>query len=179
MSKKIYEKEKVVKFLDLIIRDVENVECFNIKEDINKYRDIDDHEKAYLPHSIESLGKTYEIFENTLKSEEWFKLTAKGIDLKEYDKGLNKFERKLKRKFSPFEKISVLFFVIGFLLGGYQNHLNNSLENRVSNLENQRLNYSIEIDFLKTELQLQKSHYDKLSRQYDSLSVEFIRYLRK
>jgi hypothetical protein len=136
MNKKIYGKEKVIKFLDLLIRDIENVEYFNIQEYINRFRGIDDHEKAYLPHSIESLGKTYGLFEATLNTEGWFKLTIKGIQLKEYGKGLNKFERRLKRKLSLFEQVSIFFFVIGFLFGVYQYQRNQSLENRVFKLEN-------------------------------------------
>jgi len=137
-------------FLDFVIRDIDNVEYFNIKEDINKYRDIDDHEKETLPYSIESLGKTYDLFENALNSDEWFKLTKKGIKLKEYGKGFNKFERKLERRLSPFEKASIFFFIITFLFGVYQNHKNNSLENRVQFLENQ-LNLKAAIpDTLKT-----------------------------
>jgi len=147
---KIYGKERVIMFLDFVIRDIDNVEYFNIKEDINKYRDIDDHEKETLPYSIESLGKTYDLFENALNSDEWFKLTKKGIKLKEYGKGFNKFERKLERRLSPFEKASIFFFIITFLFGVYQNHKNNSLENRVQFLENQ-LNLKAAIpDTLKT-----------------------------
>lgn len=137
-------------FLDFVIRDIDNVEYFNIKEDINKYRDIDDHEKETLPYSIESLGKTYDLFENTLNSDEWFKLTKKGIKLKEYGKGFNKFERKLERKLSPFEKASIFFFIITFLFGIYQNHKNNSLENRVQFLENQLILKAAIPDTLKT-----------------------------
>jgi len=147
---KIYDKERVIMFLDFVIRDIESVEYFNIKEDIAKYRDIDDHDKETLPYSIESLGKTYGLFENTLNSDEWFKLTPKGIKLKEYGKGFNKFERKLERRLSLFEKVSIFFFVIGFIFGVYQYQKNNSLENRVQLLENQLILKVAIPDTLKT-----------------------------
>lgn len=167
MKKKIYGKEKVIKFLDLLIEDIENVEYFNIKDFINKFRDIDDHDKAYLPHSIGELGKTYGLFEDTLNTEGWFKLTPKGIELKESGNGFNRFNRKLKRRLSYFEKWSIFLFLIGFLFGVYQNHMNNSLENRVQFLENQLSSKDAPSDSLKV------GHYST-SGEIDSFQTIYI-----
>lgn len=145
-----YTKEKVIKVLDKLIEDIENVEHFNIKEMIDKYLDLDEHDKAYLPNSIEAFGDTYDLFKPALDTKGWFKLTKKGIKLKEYGNGLNKFERKLERRFSPFEKASIFFIIITFLFGVYQNHKNNSLENRVQFLENQLILKAAIPDTLKT-----------------------------
>lgn len=152
-----YNKDKVTKFLDLIINDIENIEYFNIEEEINKYRDIDEHDRAYLPHSIKEFGDTYGLFEPTLDTKGWFKLTQKGIELKEYGKGLIKFEKKLKRKLSPFEKASVLFFAVTFLFAVLQFATNKSLENRVSYLESHTKLDSLVIDSLKTDIEVTKS----------------------
>lgn len=172
MKNKIHEKEKLIKFLDLVIRDIENVEYFNIKEDINKYRDIDDHEKEYLPYSIESIGKTYNLFEDTLNTSGWLKLTTKGIELKEYGKGFNKFESRLKRRLSTFEKVSVFFLIIGFVFGIYQFEKNQSLENHVSTLENRLNKSNLKIDSLTSQSLHQKNLIKQLSFQRDSLCVE-------
>jgi len=148
---KIYEKEKIIKFLDWLIEDIENVEYFNIKEFINKYKDISDHEKEYLPYSIESIGKTYNIFENTLNSDEWFKLTRKGIELKESEKGFNEFEKKLKTK--PIDRYKIASIIIS-LLALYLGYLNYNLKRKdkvmnesVSelNIENASLKKTVEI----------------------------------
>jgi len=143
---KIHEKEKVIKFLDWLIEDIENVEYFNIKDFINKYKDISEHEKSYLPYSIESIGKTYELFENTLNSEDWFKLTEKGIELKEYGKGFNAFEKKLKSKpLDLYKIIPIVLSVIFFALNFYQ-------KNNYDDLKNQYDSLKIEYDSCKQKL---------------------------
>ena len=166
-----YNKEKVIKFLDLIINDIDNIEYFNIKEMIDKYLDLDEHDKAYLPHSIAEFGDTYGLLRPTLDTKGWFKLTQKGIDLKEYGKGLNRFERKLKRNLSYFEKWSILLIVLGLAFGVYQYQKNQSLESRVLKLENQHIQTSHDTDSLKTELLVIKNRLDKSLHQDDSISV--------
>jgi hypothetical protein len=155
----------------LIINDIENVEYFNIKEMIDKYLDLDEHDKAFLPHSIAEFGDTYGLLRPTLDTKGWFKLTQKGIDLKEYGKGLNKFERKLKRKLSYFEKWSILLIAIGIAFGFYQNDKNQSLESRVSISENQHVQTVRDIDSLNVELLNVKSRLEKLKHQDDVLFV--------
>ncbi len=163
-----YNKNKVIKFLDLIINDIENVEYFNIKEQIDKYLDLDEHDKAYLPHSIAEFGDTYGLFKPTLDTKGWFKLTQKGIELKEYGKGLLKFERKLRRKLSYFEKWSILLIAIGIAFGFYQNDKNQSLESHVLKLENQHIKTVHDIDSLKNELLNVKNRLEKLEHQADA-----------
>ncbi len=159
---KIHEKEKVIKFLDWLIEDIENVEYFNIKKFVNKYKDISEHEKSYLPFSIESIGKTYDLFENTLNSDEWFKLTIKGIKLKESGKTFNDFEKSLKPKWYNENWVGYIIAFITLIFAFYQGYQNHTLKDDISYLEKR-------VDSLKVLIPVQDKKYDSLNIQYDSL----------
>ena len=163
---KIHGKEKIIKFLDWLIEDIENVEYFNIKEFINKYKDISSHEKGYLPYSIESIGKTYNLFENTLNSDEWFKLTRKGIDLKESGKGFNEFEKSLNKKPLDWYKIIPIILTILFgTLSAYFLKANYDLKVNESSL-------TIQNEFLKEGLVSYKDSVAEIKEQLKLLKLK-------
>jgi hypothetical protein len=163
---KIYEKEKVTKFIDWLIEDIENVEYFNIKDFINKYKDISDHEKGYLPYSIASLGKTYGLFENTLNSDEWFKLTEKGLTLKESGKSLNEYIKSLLPKWYNSNWVGYVIAFITLTFAVYQGVQNHSLEKDISSSK-------LSIDSLSNEALSHKKKLDSLNVQYYSLEENF------
>jgi hypothetical protein len=155
----IHEKEKVIKFIDWLIDDIENVEYFNIKDFINKYKDISEHEKGYLPLSIESVGKTYSLFENTLDSDGWFKLTEKGIKLKESGKSLSVYEQSQLTKWYNENWVGYSIAIITLIFAVYQWNENRELES----------------DFLLLDLKLDSlnTQYDSLNAQHASFQTEF------
>lgn len=152
-----------------MIDDIENVEYFNIKYFINKFVDIDDHEKAYLQYSIESFGKTYGLFENTLNSDEWFKLTPKGIDLKEYGKGFNKFEKKLKRNIDWYKIIGIILTFVFGCSTIYFSILSYDLKESQSDVTIQNESLKAQTDSLKVENARLLNLVDSLSSESNSL----------
>jgi len=166
---RIHEKEKVIKFLDWLIEDIENVEYFNIKDFISKYKDISEHEKSYLPHSIESIGKTYNILENTLNSDQWFKLTRKGIELKEYGKGFNAFEKKPNTK--PIDKYKIASIIIS-LLALYLGYLNYNLKRNDKEMNESVSELNIENASLKTTIEIYKDSLVDAKGQLKSMKLK-------
>jgi hypothetical protein len=172
-KRKIFEKDKVTKFIDWLIEDIENVEYFNIKDFINKYKDISEHEKGYLPHSIESVGKTYSLFENTLNSDDWFKLTEKGIRLKESGKSLNEYQKSLLPKWYNANWVGYVIAFITLLFAVYQGFQNHFLEKDISSLKLSFDSLKPSTDSLRNEVLYDKKKLDSLNVQFDFLEEKF------
>jgi hypothetical protein len=159
---KIYSKEETIKVLDIVIDDIDNVSYFSIKEILARHREYNEREQGYLFVEIESLGKSYNLFEFIENSRDLYKLTPKGIDLKEFGKGFNAFEKKLKSKpLDLYQKIYLPFFILFGLFGIYK-----VFQPSVSVSDFQKLN---------TDFGILKSDFDSLTVRFDSLILENVK----
>lgn len=145
------DEKEIIKYFDILINDIKDVDVFSVNNtllDNNRISANAETEKEYflkLVDKLKKIGKRYEYFE-TLNGDRnsLFKLTKKGVQLKEFKKGHLKFEKSLqKSKMTFFEKLSVLFIIISGCFALWQ-------------------------QYSKDEL---KSDYKILIHQYDSLKV--------
>jgi hypothetical protein len=166
---KMEYKEKV-KYLDLVLKKIDNAERFVIYNILSKNTILSHKEKCEIELDLISFGniEKYDLFEllnpkNT--STRWLKLTKKGEELKDFKKGFEKFKNKSKKTpLSNFEKLSIIGFIITFSYGFYQNRLSNSLGN-------QQVDYKNKIDSLNTFVL-------KLNYRIDSLNFEFSKHYK-
>jgi hypothetical protein len=140
-------KEKV-KYLDIVIKNIEKTEMFDIDSILSNKTNLSNNEIENIELDLISFGnsKKHNLFElinpeNT--STRWLKLTTKGEKLKQFKKGFVKFEKSLTKKpltlyqkiYLPILIISVLGnFLFSYLAIDY-NSKNNTLIEEKSNLK--------------------------------------------
>ncbi|MCF6349268.1 MAG: hypothetical protein L3J20_13400 [Flavobacteriaceae bacterium] len=165
---KIYSKEETIKVLDIVIEDIENVSYFSIKEILARHREYNEHEQGYLFVEIKSLGEVYDLFEYIKDSDGLYRLTPKGINLKESEKGFNEFEKSLKPKEKKWYNENWIGYLIAFivlLFSVYQMKENKSLTNRLIVVEKK-------LDSLNTKLDYLNVQYDSFEKKLSDLKMK-------
>ena len=113
-------KEKV-KYLNLVVKNIEKTERFDIDSILSKKTTLSNNEIEDIELDLISFGniEKYDLFEllnpeNT--STRWLKLTKKGEKLKAYKKGFEKFEKSLtKTPLTLNQKIHLPITIISLL----------------------------------------------------------------
>jgi hypothetical protein len=135
----------IIKYFDILINDIDDNDLFSVNNtliDNNRINTNTESEKAYffkLVDKLKKFGERYEYLE-TLNTEtnSFFKLTNKGIQLKEFKKGHIKFDKSLKKqKLTLFEKLSVCFIIISAGFALWQQCSKDELKNDYKSLKNQ------------------------------------------
>jgi hypothetical protein len=150
-------KEKV-KYLDIVVSNIENTEMFDIEDILYKLPESSDtfREVAYV---IKSFGIKNELFSEIIatKGSSWYKLTLKGEKLKSFKKGFEKFEKSLKKTpLTLYQKIHLsitVFSLIGTLAFSYLT-LDYKKQNKILNTE--KTNLKDTINKLKSKIELYK-----------------------
>jgi hypothetical protein len=146
------EYNEKVKYLDIVILNIEKTEMFSINDILSKKTNLSNTDKNNIELDLISFGgaNKYGLFEllnpkNT--NTRWLKLTEKGEELKVFKKGFEKFLKKENKKPWYNENwIGYLIAFIVFLFTVYQHFENRTLSNQVYvvNKKNDSLNIQIE-----------------------------------
>ena len=163
------DRNKIEKYLDIVIRESVNVTKFSIKDILIENKHVgydspkDRNEFITIATSVLTLGKTYEYFE--VLGHGWFKLTEIGLTAKEMG-GHFKYQKSLKKKLmTTFELISAIFLVLTFGYTAFQDYQKSLLEEKVENLE-------LKIDSLNINYLKQKDLYLNLKIKLEDLSTK-------
>lgn len=160
----------IIKYFDILINDIKDVDLFsvnNILLDNNRIEANTEAEKEYFRKLVDKLkmfGKHNEYLE-TLNGDRnsFFKLTKKGVQLKEFKKGHIKFDRSLKKqKLTLFEKISIFFVIISGGFSLWQQISKDELKNDYKNLNFQYDSLKIQFDSCKSESHFYKYRLDSI-----------------
>lgn len=120
-------KEKTtIKYFDIVINELNDPLGFSINNILidNEHLKIDTSEQRDLffeiIESIEKFGLTYRLFKK-IGENGWYELTDKGIELKDFKKGYEKFIKKSKSQpLTKYQIIYLTFFICFGLFGVYK-----------------------------------------------------------
>jgi hypothetical protein len=144
-------KEKV-KYLDIVIENIENTDMFYISDILYKQNNLSYNEIEDIELDLISFGAKDKLNLFTLlkpKTNRCLKLTEKGEKLKLFKKGFEKFENKLKPK--KHNLYLIIPIILTFLFGsstvyfGVLNYRLNLQESKIPSLE-------LKVDSLKKQL---------------------------
>lgn len=173
--------KEIIKYIDLIIKDIDNFSCFSIDYIIRKHlNDEQKKDKKIYSNLIENIvlfGDNHDLFvtKNTLGESE---LTERGKRLKLSNKTFKNFQ-KSERKSEWYNKpwVGYLIAAIVFIFTVYQHFDNRALNNdfdslnkKYDSLEYQSALYKDSVSELKQQLESQKTQLkkDTLSTSYHS-----------
>ena len=144
--------KEIIKYIDLIIKDIDDFDCFSIDNIVRKHlkpeEKIRKEQYSNLIEKIDLFGKNNDLFVR-INKDGTFRLTEKGKKLKLSNKSFKNFD-KSENKTEWYNKnwVGYLIAFIVFLFTVYQHFDNRSL----------------------------KHDYDALNTQYDSLKYQFHSY---
>lgn len=160
----------IIKYFDILINDIKDKDFFSVNNtliDNNRVNINTKSEKEYffkLVDKLKKFGERYEYLETlNAKTNSFFKLTNKGLQLKEFKKGHLKFDKSLKKqKLTLFEKLSICFIIIsgGFAL--WQQFAKDELKNDYKNLKFQYDSLKVQLDSCKSVSHLYKYRLDSI-----------------
>ncbi|TVZ23509.1 hypothetical protein JM84_2437 [Dokdonia sp. Hel_I_63] len=168
--------KEIIKYIDLLINDIDDFDTFSVNNIIFEYINPEskEEEESFLNKidEIKLFGKNNDLFVPITK-DGWCKLTEKGKKLKLSKKSFKKFQ-KLEKKSEWYNNnwVGYLIAFIVFLFTVYQHFDNQSLsrENKILNTQYDSL--KIELDFFKDSISNFKSvNFDETpSKKIDSLA---------
>ena len=151
-------KEKV-KYLDFVIKNIEDSDMFDIENILYKLPELN---KTYsdVGYNVKSFGVKNKIFSEIIatKGASWHKLTQKGELLKEYKKGLIKFEKSLtKTPLTLYQKIHLPITILSFSCSLIFSYLTFDYKGKNENLINDKVSLIDSINKLKSKIVLYKA----------------------
>lgn len=171
------DNNEVVKYFDLFINDIADINVFSIKNtliDNNRINPATETEREYffkLVDNIKHFAFRYKYIDTlSTHTGDWFRLTEKGEKLKEFKKGHLKFEQSLKKsKMTLFEKISTLGLIITISFSLFQQFQNNDLKTDYKSLKYQYDSLKVVSDSYKFQLDSCKSVSHFYKSRLDSI----------
>jgi hypothetical protein len=147
------EKE-IIKYLDILFKDITDFELVSIKNSISKalkHETKEEKKKFFLVvDSVKLFAKNKGLIEKNGNGD-WFKLTDKGKKLKQSNLEFEKFENKSKKKsMTKFEKWSLILIAVPTIFNLIQWNYSSTLKSELESC-------NTELDSLKTELYSKKS----------------------
>ena len=145
------EYNEKIKYLDIVIKNIENTEMFVIENILSKetklsFDEINEIELDLISFGSKDKSNLYELLNPENKSTRWLKLTEEGEKLKSSEKGFEKYKKNLeKTPMTKFEKWSLLLIILTIIINLIQWNYSSTLK---SDLES----CTSELDSLKTEL---------------------------
>lgn len=119
-------EKTTIKYFDIVISELNDPLGFNINNILieNEHLKIDNSEQQALffeiIESIEKFGLKYRLFEK-IGENGWYELTDKGIELKDFKKGYEKFIKKSKSQpLTKYQIIYLTFFICFGLFGVFK-----------------------------------------------------------
>ncbi|MBS4028375.1 MAG: hypothetical protein KGZ58_07035 [Ignavibacteriales bacterium] len=171
------DNNEVIKYFDLFINDIVDINVFSIKNtliDNNRINPTTETEREYffkLVDNIKHFAFRYKYIDTlSTHTVDWFRLTEKGVQLKEFKKGHLKFVKSLnKSKMTLFEKISVVALIISGCFAFWQQYSKDELKNDYKNLTHQYDSlkvlsdpYKLQLDSCKSVSHFYKSRLDSI-----------------
>lgn len=158
-------KEEKIKYLDIIISNIEDVDLFIPYNILSKKTKIEEPELGNIEHSVRQFALTYELFEKN-GTGSYFRLTPKGNDLKDSKKGFIKFLKMGNKKPWYNENwVGYLIAFIVFLFTVYQHFENRTLSNQVYILNKKNDSLNIQIETYKNQFFELKESIEKNKEQ--------------
>ena len=153
-------ERKITKYIDLIIKDIEDYDSFNVNNIVFEYLKPESNEERESFHnlidSIKQFGRNNDLFVTRTK-DGWCKLTEKGKKLKLSGKSFNSYTKsENKNKWYNENWIGYLIAFVVFLFSVYQYVNNRSLKTENEKLNSQYEIYKDSTDQLNKELQKQE-----------------------
>jgi hypothetical protein len=152
-------KEKV-KYLDIVIANIQNTEMFTISEFFGNKINLKDKQSRDVELDLINFGKKYDLFKlsnpsNT--SARWLELTPKGEKLKDFKKGFVKFEKSLtKTPLTSYQKINLPFTIISLIGALTFSYLTFDYKGKNKSLNKDNIILKDSINKLKSKIELYK-----------------------
>ncbi|MDD7913795.1 hypothetical protein [Polaribacter ponticola] len=152
------EYKDKVKYLDIVIKNIENTEMFDVDNILYKLPELKETYKD-ISYSIRSFGVKNNLFSKIIatKGSSWYKLTTKGENLKEFKKGFIKFEKSLtKIPLTLYQKIHLPITIISLLGTLTFSYFTFDYKGKNNNLINEKIILKDSINKLKLKIELYK-----------------------